>query len=163
NKYVAASDITSKLFIGVEFDAAKAFPGEYIAEVVFKNGNNEVLKVPVKLTIAAPYMNIDKLENYFDGNNAVAYGNYEGQYVTFDLDKLFKTEGLSFEETRYKHPKQDGTGEGSEKVGNDWYYKTWGVNVNNEISVPKYQEDEDNKKYDHFLGVYATREFTAQN
>ena len=143
--YVNASNINSNLFIGVEFDALNAFPGEYIAEVVFKNGSNEVLKVPVKLTIAAPYMNIDKLENYFDGNNAVAYGEADGTNVTFDLNKLFKTENLDFTETKYKDADEN-------------EYAKW--LSGDEIIVPVYDNTAD---ADHFLGVYATREFTAQN
>lgn len=145
NKYVAASDFNSNLFIGVEFDAANAFPGEYIAEVVFKNGSNEVLKVPVKLTIAAPDMNIVKLENYFDGNNAVAYGKADGTDVTFDLNNLFKTTNLDFVETEYK------------KADNS-KYSAW--LLNDVLTVPVYDNSD---KADHFLGVYATREYTAQN
>ena len=145
NKYVDASDFNSNLFIGVEFDAANAFPGEYIAEVVFKNGSNEVLKVPVKLTIAAPDMNIVKLENYFDGNNAVAYGKADGTDVTFDLNNLFKTTNLDFVETEYK------------KADNS-KYSAW--LLNDVLTVPVYDNSD---KADHFLGVYATREYTAQN
>ena len=96
---VAATSGTTKiqdeLYAKFTFDAATAFPGEYIVEVGFKKGNNTSanndLVVPVKLKINEPVVNpFTRLSAYFNGNEATAYGKVEGGVVKYNLFDLFK-------------------------------------------------------------------------
>ena len=96
---VAATSGTTKiqdeLYAKFTFDAATAFPGEYIVEVGFKKGNNTSanndLVVPVKVKINEPLVNpFTRLSAYFNGNEATAYGKVEGGVVKYNLFDLFK-------------------------------------------------------------------------
>ena len=96
---VAATSGTTKiqdeLYAKFTFDAATAFPGEYIVEVGFKKGNNTSanndLVVPVKVKINEPVVNpFTRLSAYFNGNEATAYGKVEGGVVKYNLFDLFK-------------------------------------------------------------------------
>ena len=117
-------------------------------ETLTKN-NVDYLKVPVNITINEPTTLIEKNENYFVGNNAVAYGtaNTTTSTVSYDLASLFKTTtGMSYVETEYK--KADGVTP----------YTKW-LTSGSTVNVPIYSNA---TNADHFETVYATREYTAR-
>ena len=150
NAYVDATSIQKEMFAVFTFDETTAFPGEYIVKVGFrKNGattGDYAFVVPVKVTIKAPAQTIVKHENYFTGNNAVAYGakNAEGT-ISYNLNELFKTEGLSYAETEVK--KADGVTK----------YTKW-LQSGTTIKVGTFQYG---NNVDNGDRVYATREYTA--
>ena len=104
------SSIQNDMIARFNFDYTKAMPGEYIVTLGFKkqyNGSvesNYALVVPVKVTIVAPEAPIVKHENYFVGDNAVAYGKYDAtsDKVVYNLKDLFKTDNanLAFTESK---------------------------------------------------------------
>ena len=142
--YTNANNVNNDLYIEYTFAPATVFPGEYSAVLTFTNGK-AVLKTPVNITITEPSTLIEKNENYFVGNNAVAYGTPSVDVVTYDLNDLFKTTGMSYVETEYKNVDGD-------------VYAPW-LQTGTEISVPVYDNTKD---ADHFESVYATREYTAK-
>lgn len=142
-KYKEATNINEDLYVKFAYNEITAFPGEFATTVKFNNGfGNTMIEVPIKVTTKVSEKQIVKLENYFNGNNAVAYGVANGTTVTFDLNKLFKTEGLTFTETPVKDSNHNWLSGGSqlEVLADD------GKAENNKLAEE----------------VYTTREITAK-
>ena len=94
--YVGAASVQKTLYAKFTFDAATAFPGEYIVNVGFrKNGatsGDYVVVVPVKVVVKAPEVNpFARLSAYFNGDEATAYGKVVNGKVQYNLFDLFKT------------------------------------------------------------------------
>ena len=85
------------------FDPANAFPGEYMTTLEFRlnsNSGDAIVSVPVKVIIKAPATNaLARVNEFFDGDNAVIYGVANGTNVVADLFDLYKD-----------FPKSNGTG-----------------------------------------------------
>ena len=151
--YVNASTIQKTLYAKFEFSAVNAFPGEYIVNLGFKKAGatDYEFEVPVKVTIVAPTQTIVKYDNYFSGNNAVAYGTANGTYAIYKLTDLFKTTGLTFTETEVKN-------------ANNVAYPTWMTTVTEDgvsypaVKVPVYLYGDN---VDNTITVGSTREYTA--
>ena len=146
--YENASTIQKEMFAKFTFDETTAFPGEYIVKLGFKKvgevAGNYTLVVPVKVTIKAPAQTIVKYENYFTGDNAVAYGTADGSYAKYQLTELFKTTGLTFTETVVKD-------------ANNVAYTAW-ITTAPEIKVPVYSYAQN---ADNTVSVGSAHEFTA--
>ena len=148
--------IQTPLYVKFTFDYTEAFPGEYYITLGLKKFGSSVnnFEVPVKVTINAPEAPIYRYENYFSGDNAVAYGTAAGNGadVEFNLLNLFKTEddsmragNLSFSETKVY------------KSNGDAYTK-WLQAGTTTIKVPVYKYG---TNVDNTVTVNATHEYTA--
>ena len=144
--------IQTPLYVKFSFDYTEAFPGEYYITLALKKAGSNVnnFEVPVKVTINAPEAPIYKHENYFSGDNAVAYGTADGSFATYDLLNLFKTDddmrdgNLSFVETKvYK--------------SNGSRYDYW-LQSGSTIKVPAYEYG---SSVDNTVTVNSTHEYTA--
>ena len=149
--YEKATTVQKDMYALFTFNENTAFPGEYIVNVGFrKNGattGDYVFVVPVKVTIKAPAQTIVKYDNYFSGNNAVAYGTADGTSTEYDLNDLFKTTGLTYTETKVVKTASPLA-----------YYKTWLQDDGHTINVPVYLYG---TNVDNTVTVGSTHEYTA--
>ncbi len=151
----AGAKIQDPMYIQFTFTPATAFPGEYKVKLGLKKGGNSGdndFVVPVKVTIKEPSKDVTalkRLDAYFVGNDAVAYGTANGTAVTYDLFDLYKDMGteknyVTFTET--KHADHTGCV--------DWITATGGNNIS--LGLYSYTSGADNRDK-----VYSTRAIKA--
>ena len=150
--------IQTPLYIKFTFDYDYAFPGEYQVKLALNKGNNTTgnnnYEIPVKVTITAPataaVTPFKRLDAYFVGNNAVAYGEADGSYATYDLFSLYKD--MDGEEVNVEFS------ETNHEIANHTH-TVWQVAAHaSGIKVPVYDNAANADNRDN---VYSTREFKA--